>query len=232
MQKSTLDKVDSLAWQMHGLDIADVNYSLCYTRLVCLAPAAAQAWAPPRTRQFSPNISTVMPTHGAPAQSFNDDFFCYFCRQQHLIHNCPTAAEYICKGHVVHDNHFYTYPDGSRIYRRGNETMQQLIDRYSTNMTPVQPPAPVNRKPFEHKAPPHMPSAPSIPSSALISGSYFLQCTQIAENHTTVTMVEDEEPGVEALAITHPKAKSAALNNDKPDQEASIESDITVLPCK
>jgi hypothetical protein len=45
--KSTIDKVEELAQKMHGLDIRDDAYSGCYTRLVCLAPAAAQAWTPP-----------------------------------------------------------------------------------------------------------------------------------------------------------------------------------------
>ncbi|OJA13438.1 hypothetical protein AZE42_02284 [Rhizopogon vesiculosus] len=139
IQKSTLDEVDTLARQMHGLDIADVTYSSCYTRLVCLAPAAAQAWAPPRTRQLSANVSPVTPTHAAPAQSFNNDFLCYFCGQQHLIRNCPTAADYIRTGLVVRENRFYTYADGSRIYRRGNETIQQVVDRLGANATPAPP---------------------------------------------------------------------------------------------
>ena len=226
-----MDEVDALARQMHSLDIGDVNYSSCYTRLVCLAPAAAQAWAPPRSRQFSANVSAVTSTHAAPARSFNNDFFCFFCGQQHLIRNCPTAAEYIRTGRVVREGYYYTFPDGSRIQRRGNETLQQVLDRFGTNPAPAPaPPAPVNHKPFEREPPPHIPPAPSIPSSAFISESYFLQCTRIAENHATVTTIEDEEPRVEALAITRSKAKSEALKDTSPVQEPSAEPDVTVLP--
>ncbi|KAJ8579729.1 hypothetical protein M405DRAFT_870035 [Rhizopogon salebrosus TDB-379] len=191
--KSTLDEVDTLARQMHGLDIADVTYSSCYTRLVCLAPAAAQAWAPPCTRQLSANVSAVTP-HAAPARSFNDSL-CPFCGQQHLMRNCPTAAEYIRTGRVIWENHFYTYPDGSRIYRRGNETLQQAVERRHANTIPSPPPAP------------HLPFPPAHSSQ-----------------------IEDDEPSVEALAITRSKAKSAASDNTGPAQEPSVESNSTVLP--
>lgn len=52
--KNTINEVEVLARKMHSLDIGDVAYSGCYTRLVCLAPAAAQAWAPgpPKSRQL------------------------------------------------------------------------------------------------------------------------------------------------------------------------------------
>jgi hypothetical protein len=55
---NTIDEVEALARKMHGLDIGDVAYSGCYTRLVCLAPAAAQAWAPPKSRQL---VNTPLP---------------------------------------------------------------------------------------------------------------------------------------------------------------------------
>ncbi|OAX30566.1 hypothetical protein K503DRAFT_820771 [Rhizopogon vinicolor AM-OR11-026] len=44
-------------------------------------------------------------------------------------------------------------------------------------------------------------------------------------------MIEDEEPGVEALAITCSKAKSAASEDVRPVQEPSVESNVTMLPC-
>lgn len=47
--KSTLDKVEALAREMHGLDISHVNYAVCYTQLVYLVPIAANVWAAPRT---------------------------------------------------------------------------------------------------------------------------------------------------------------------------------------
>jgi hypothetical protein len=40
---STLDEIEDLGCKMHSLDIGDVAYSSCYTRLASLAPAAAQA---------------------------------------------------------------------------------------------------------------------------------------------------------------------------------------------
>lgn len=47
--KSTLDEIEALAREMHGLDISHANYSACYTRLVYLAPIAANIWAAPCT---------------------------------------------------------------------------------------------------------------------------------------------------------------------------------------
>jgi hypothetical protein len=63
--KSTKDEVEDLARQMHGLDIGDVAYSVCYTHLVYLAPAAAQAWAPPHSRQLV-NTATSHSTSSLP----------------------------------------------------------------------------------------------------------------------------------------------------------------------
>ncbi|KAG1902002.1 uncharacterized protein F5891DRAFT_1187029 [Suillus fuscotomentosus] len=61
--KNTINEVEALARKMHGLDIGDVAYLGCYTRLVCLAPAAAQAWAPPKSRQV---VNTPAPVHILP----------------------------------------------------------------------------------------------------------------------------------------------------------------------
>ena len=49
LSRSQYDEVEELARKMHSLNIADVSYSTFYTRLVCLAPTAAQAWAAPST---------------------------------------------------------------------------------------------------------------------------------------------------------------------------------------
>lgn len=112
-QKSTIDKVKELARKMHGLDIGDISYSGCYTHLICLTLAAAQAWTPPKARQQGqgpPQYPSA--AHPYPPQG---DLSCFFCGLPHLIHNCPTAAEYIRIGHVIQENNFFLYPDHSRI---------------------------------------------------------------------------------------------------------------------
>ncbi|KAG1842885.1 hypothetical protein DFJ58DRAFT_844540 [Suillus subalutaceus] len=63
-------------------------------------------------------------------------------------------------------------------------------------------------------------------ASAFISESYFLQCTQIAENHAMVTTIKDDDLGADTLAITHSKAKNVVLDSEDtaPSQEKSKEA--------
>ena len=82
--KSAMDEVEELARKMHGLDIRDVAYSGCYTRLVCLAPAAANTWPSPRACQQGPPHAS-----GNRPYAPQGDFSCFFCGLAHLLRNCP-----------------------------------------------------------------------------------------------------------------------------------------------
>lgn len=84
--KNTIDEVEALARKMHGLDIGEVAYSGCYTRLVCLAPAAAQAWAPPKSRQLvntpatGHNALPYLPLPPLPSSAnYTPNAKCFFC---------------------------------------------------------------------------------------------------------------------------------------------------------
>jgi len=46
-QKPTTDDIEELVRKMYSLDVADVSYMCCYTRLIGLMPAAAQVWTSP-----------------------------------------------------------------------------------------------------------------------------------------------------------------------------------------
>lgn len=50
LAESQYDEVEELARKMH---VADVSCSVLYTRLICLAAAAVQAWAASLTRQLA-----------------------------------------------------------------------------------------------------------------------------------------------------------------------------------
>lgn len=58
-----MDEVKDLAHKMHGLEIGDITYSGCYTQLICLAPTAAQAWAPPKSRQLPSTAPSIVLSH-------------------------------------------------------------------------------------------------------------------------------------------------------------------------
>ncbi|KAG2087281.1 uncharacterized protein F5147DRAFT_659007 [Suillus discolor] len=191
-----MDEVDMLTRQMHSLDIGDAHYSVCYTRLICLAPTAANAWAAPCAHQLCNNVST---TTAVPASTPRSPIQCAFCGQSHYFRTCPTAAEYLRTGRIIHEDLFLLNPDRSCIQRQGLENLQEAVDRHTKIIT--------------SSAPSSNPPPLTIPSSAFISESYFLQCIQVAENHATVTMVEDDDSGADALAITRSKAKNAVLDN-------------------
>jgi hypothetical protein len=138
---SILDEVEDLARKMHNLDISDAAYSCCYTRLFCLAPAAAQAWAPPRTRQLAQSSSLPAPPVSGHAVHTRSDPFCYFCGQAHRIRNCPTAVEYIRIGRVVWEDNYFLFSDHSVIRRAANGTIQQAVDERYGNSILTPPPS-------------------------------------------------------------------------------------------
>jgi hypothetical protein len=101
--KSAMDEVEDLTRKMHTLDIGDVAYSGCYTRLVCLAPAAAQAWAPPKSCQLihtTPASTPLpyLPLPPLPPSSNQSNSTCFFCGGPHVIRTCSTAGEYLRAG--------------------------------------------------------------------------------------------------------------------------------------
>ncbi|KAG1840390.1 hypothetical protein DFJ58DRAFT_732923 [Suillus subalutaceus] len=114
-----MDEVDALARWMHNLDIGDINYSVCYSQLACLSPAAANAWATPRTHQLCSNVSTAPPVPSSapllPKQ-------CLFCRQSHYLRYCQVAAEYLRTGHIIHENLFLLNPNSSHAQSATSST--------------------------------------------------------------------------------------------------------------
>jgi hypothetical protein len=64
--KSAMDEIEDLTRKMHGLDIADVTYTGCYTHLTGLAPTAAQAWPTPRLWCSVNNAMAQDPYHIFP----------------------------------------------------------------------------------------------------------------------------------------------------------------------
>jgi hypothetical protein len=89
---------------MHGLNVDNVAYSGCYTRLVCLAPAAAEAWAAPKSQQLANSTLPQSPLPYLPlpplTQSPNQQTnqYCFFCGGPHPIHTCLTAVNYLQAG--------------------------------------------------------------------------------------------------------------------------------------
>lgn len=142
--KTAMDEVEDLARKMHGLDIGDVAYSGCYTCLVCLAPATAQAWAPPKSHQLTntnlPPQSTLpyLPLPPRPSSNSQGTSTCFFCGGTHVMRNCVTAGEYLRAGRIIRDGQYFVFPDHSRIHRLGTETIKQSIDaRYASAVTPT-----------------------------------------------------------------------------------------------
>ncbi|KAG2743037.1 hypothetical protein P692DRAFT_20689096, partial [Suillus brevipes Sb2] len=127
------------------------------------------------------------------------------------MRTCSVAGEYLRAGRIIRDGQYFAFPDRSRLRRFGNETFKQAIDsRYST--TPNATPAtgansiPINTTRVE----PTPPVPTEIPSSALISDSYFIQCEPIAGNHAVIVTVEEEEnEKANVLAITRSKSRAA-----------------------
>jgi hypothetical protein len=232
--KSTMDEVEELARKMHGLDIGDIAYLGCYTRLVCLAPAAAQAWTPPRARQQGPPQGST----GQRSYIPQGDLTCFFCGSPHLIRNCPTATEYLRSGRVIRENNYFLFPDRSPIRRSYNGTIQQAVDdRLSTNPNASTTPATgANLTPQSDKAR-YSANTPSATSSAFISETYFLQCEPVAENHAVVVTVEEdceEDDAKDVLAITRSKTKTASAlpSNDKKESATPSKALITTSPSR
>ncbi|KAG0692915.1 hypothetical protein DFH29DRAFT_881918 [Suillus ampliporus] len=139
-QKSTIDEVEELAHKMHSLDIGDVAYLGCYTCLVCLAPAAAQAWTPRCAHQQDQGPPQYPP--GNHTNVPQGDMLCFFCGLPHLICNCPTTAEYIRTGHMMQENDYFLNTDHSCIQCNGNGTIQQAInEHYSMALAATSTPA-------------------------------------------------------------------------------------------
>ncbi|KAG1843078.1 hypothetical protein C8R48DRAFT_780815 [Suillus tomentosus] len=207
-----MDEVEDLARKMHTLDIGDAAYSGCYTRLVCLAPAAAQAWAALKSRQLINSVTTsgtlpCIPLPPLPSSPNNQTrTTCFFCGGTHVIWTCAIASDYLRAGCIIRNGQYFAFTDQSRIRRTGNETLKQAIDaRYVTAQasTPASGP---NSIPLDNsRRDTSLQSSNDIPTTAFISESYFLQCTLIAENHAVVVTVEDKgesQPSNEVLAIT------------------------------
>lgn len=223
--KSTIDEVEELARKMHGLDIGDIAYSGCYSRLAYIAPTVAQVWPPPKalhlisTATAQPPLS-YLPLPPLPVSApFPSNSTCFFCGGSHVMRVCPTAGEYLRAGRIIRNGQYFAYPDQSRIRRTGNETFKQVIDsRYA--MTTLPTPAtgsnaiPVDTSPRETT--PQSSKTSEIPSSAFISESYFLQCDLVAENHAIIATVEEEskETPTDVNAITRSKAKGSPVTSD------------------
>jgi hypothetical protein len=239
--KSTIDEVEDLAQKMHGLDIGDVAYSGCYTCLVCLAPAAAQAWAPPHSQQLAgaTTAQTPMPYMPLPplqhTSSSPTNLSCSFCGGTHPICACSIAEDYLRAGRIIRDGQYFVYPDQSRIRRTGNENLRQAIDaRYAIPSAPT-PATGSNTIPVDSQrrenTPQTVPSA-EVPSSAFISDSYFLQCVPVVENHAiVVTMEEDtsEELGGNVNAVTRSKAKASNNEETMPKPERKTPSSSRLI---
>ncbi|KAG0691653.1 hypothetical protein DFH29DRAFT_883985 [Suillus ampliporus] len=213
--RSAIDEVEDLARQMHGLDIGDIAYSGCYTRLVCLAPAAAQAWAPPRSWQLAqspPGYAPLPPLPGRNSNTQGD--MCFFCGGSHMIRTCSIAGDYLRAGRVIRENQYFLFPDSSCIRRYAGATIKQAVDeRYGSTLAST-PATGANATPIDttrHNAPPPTSPAPTS-TSATITEAYFLQCTPVVENHAVVVTIEEEEDQdckVHVNAITRSKAKAA-----------------------
>ncbi|KAG2738247.1 hypothetical protein P692DRAFT_20859587 [Suillus brevipes Sb2] len=136
------------------------------------------------------------------------------------MRHCAAVGDYLRAGRIIRNGQYFVFPDHSRIYRSGNETIKQSVDaRYASNVVPT-PATGSNSIPLN---PPRRDAAPQTltdpVTSAFISESYFLQCTPVVENHAVVVTVEeeDDDEGRKVLAITRSKAKAtAATNNDQP----------------
>ncbi|KAG1874755.1 hypothetical protein DFJ58DRAFT_721750 [Suillus subalutaceus] len=114
-------------------------------------------------------------------------------------------------------SHYLQYSQVAAEYLRTGriiriENLQQAVDRHAQSIA--------------SSTPSSNPPPTTIPSSAFMSESYFLQCTRIVENHATVTTVKDDDSGADTLAITCSKAKNVVLNSDDPAplQEKSNEA--------
>jgi hypothetical protein len=212
---------------MHGLDIGDVAYSVCYTHLVYLAPAAAQAWAPPRSRQLV-NTATSHSTSSLPylplpplQQSSNPqpNSSCFFCGGPHAIRTCSIAGDYLRAGRINRDGQYFTYPDWTQIRHMGNENLKQAIDARYALPALTTPATGSNAIPIEvprHENTPPTTTISEIPESVFVTASYFLQCDPITESHVVaVTIEEEEDPqagGV--LAVTLSKMKAVPPSED------------------
>jgi len=218
---------------MHGLDIGDVAYSACYTRLSCLAPIAVQGWASPKERQLVNTATTQTPLPYIPLPPFQSasgypQNVCFFCGGAHVMRACPTAGEYLRAGRIIRDGPYFAYPDRSRIRRIGNDTFKQTIDARYTSGQPAPPATGANAIPVESTC--HETST-EIPSSAFISESYFLQCELVVENHAVIVNVEDssdEESNylLDVNAVTRSKAKASSSTTPETDPA----SDTTKAP--
>jgi hypothetical protein len=114
-QKPMTDDVEELVRKMYSLDVADVSYACCYTRLIGLMPAAAQVWTAPRMPHQPPPVPSSLPPASNHFSSTSSNATCYFCGLDHLIRNCPTAIEYIRAGRVIRENNYFLFPDHARI---------------------------------------------------------------------------------------------------------------------
>jgi len=114
--KYIIDEVEELGRNMPTLDIRDVAYSGYYTRLACLALAAAQVWPPPRSGEplalFVSTSPSAPPAHPHPSGAF-PNMHCFFCGLPHLIRNCPSADEYVRLGCVIKEDRYFLFPDRS-----------------------------------------------------------------------------------------------------------------------
>ena len=129
--RSQYDEVEELARKMHSLDIADVSYSAFYTRLVCLAPTAAQAWATPSTQQLSTRNAQPRSHLAAVAT-----LLCFMCGGPHLLQDCVCIEDYIHQGRIIRVNGYLTFTDGSRIRRHHvTNNLKGTVDEHYNQQT-------------------------------------------------------------------------------------------------
>ncbi|KIJ65376.1 hypothetical protein HYDPIDRAFT_167090 [Hydnomerulius pinastri MD-312] len=167
LTKSQYDEVEELARKMHSLDIADASYSAFYTRLVCLAPAAAQAWLPPSSRQLGNSQASATSNSVGTSRTrlaMLAALLCYLCGGSHLLRDCPVAEEYIRAGRIIRDNGYLTFPDRIRIRRHpaaGN--LKATIDeRYGGPLTAAATATTTQHTEFKHDPPPHLPNEVAV----------------------------------------------------------------------
>ncbi|KAF9236338.1 hypothetical protein BU15DRAFT_64067 [Melanogaster broomeanus] len=137
------DEAEELARKMHTLDITEDAYAAFYTRLACLAPAAAQAWAAPIFRQQSTSRSLTALRAPRNHLAAHTTLLCYMCGGPHLMRDCSVALEYIRAGRSIRENGYVTFPDHTRVYRHptAGNFKESIDERYGGPLPPAAQPS-------------------------------------------------------------------------------------------